>query len=85
MSTSRKTSTGSSAPQRAGGKVGRAAHSAAPLEDAKMDFPREDAHPDPYRPQLVARLERAVREGRYRPDPTAVATAIVDRIDALLG
>ena len=50
-----------------------------------MDLPREDAHPEPYRPELVARLEQAVREGRYRPDPQAIATAMVDRLDTLLG
>lgn len=44
----------------------------------------EDENPEPYRPELVARLEKAVREGRYRPDPKAIAAAMVDRMDALL-
>ena len=44
--------------------------------------PREEASPEPYRPELVARLEQAVREGRYRPDPKAIAAAMVDRMDA---
>lgn len=45
---------------------------------------REDEHPQPYRAELVARLEQAVREGSYRPDPKAIAAAMIDRMDALL-
>lgn len=44
----------------------------------------EEEQPQPYRPELVARLEQAVREGRYRPDPKAIAAAMIDRMDALL-
>jgi len=32
----------------------------------------------------VARLERAVRAGRYQPDPRAIAAAMIDRMDELL-
>jgi len=46
------------------------------------ELPHEEQH-EPYRPELVARLERAVREGTYRPDARAIADAIVRRIDAL--
>ena len=46
-------------------------------------LPHEDAREEPYRPELVARLERAVREGLYRPDARAIADAIVRRIDSL--
>lgn len=49
------------------------------------DLPYEDARSRPYRPELVARLEQAVREGRYSPDPRAIAAAMIDRMDALLG
>lgn len=38
---------------------------------------------EPYRADLVARLSRAVQEGRYRPDARAVAAAMVDLIDTL--
>lgn len=44
----------------------------------------EEEQPQPYRPELVARLEQAVREGRYRPDPKAIAAAMIDRMDDLL-
>jgi anti-sigma28 factor (negative regulator of flagellin synthesis) len=36
-----------------------------------------------YRPELVARLERAVRLGSYRPDARAIADALLTRIDDL--
>ncbi|MBY0274285.1 flagellar biosynthesis anti-sigma factor FlgM [Candidatus Binatia bacterium] len=49
------------------------------------DPPRERERSRPYRPELVARLEQAVREGRYAPDPEAIAAAMIDRMDALLG
>ncbi len=49
------------------------------------ELPHEDVFDEPYRPELVARLERAVREGRYRPDARAIADAVVTRIDTLLG
>jgi anti-sigma28 factor (negative regulator of flagellin synthesis) len=44
----------------------------------------EDEDAQPYRAELVARLEQAVREGRYRPDPKAIAAAMIDRMDELL-
>ena len=43
----------------------------------------EETREEPYRPALVERLERALREGRYHPDARAIADAIVTRIDAL--
>lgn len=46
------------------------------------ELPHEE-HEEPYRPELVARLERAVHEGNYRPDARAIADAIVRRIDSL--
>jgi anti-sigma28 factor (negative regulator of flagellin synthesis) len=47
------------------------------------ELPHEDGVAEPYRPELVARLERAVREGCYRPDARAIADAIVRRLDSL--
>jgi len=59
---------------------------AVPIQPEPVDLtelPHEDAREEPYRPELVARLERAVREGTYRPDARAIADAIVRRIDSL--
>lgn len=64
----------------------RAARCAAPVaasSPAWPDLPHEEVREEPYRPELVARLERAVREGTYRPDARAIAEAIVSRIDSL--
>jgi len=47
------------------------------------ELPHEDPREEPYRPELVARLERAVRQGRYSPDPHAIADALVKRLDEL--
>jgi anti-sigma28 factor (negative regulator of flagellin synthesis) len=46
---------------------------------SSLDLPREE----PYRPELVARLERAVRLGRYRPDARLIADGLLNAIDAL--
>lgn len=46
-------------------------------------LPHDEAVEEPYRPELVARLERAVRLGRYRPDAHVVADALLTAIDAL--
>jgi anti-sigma28 factor (negative regulator of flagellin synthesis) len=43
----------------------------------------EEPREEPYRPELVSRLERAVRLGRYQPDARAIADALLTRIDAL--
>jgi anti-sigma28 factor (negative regulator of flagellin synthesis) len=43
----------------------------------------EETGAETYRPELVARLERAVRLGRYRPDARAIAGALLNAIDAL--
>lgn len=64
-------------------QVGRGLPGAAPEAEAAAPL-REEVRQEPYRRALVARLERAVREGRYDPDPRAIADAIVRRIDALL-
>ena len=82
MKTSRRKSTGVSAPPRAAGKTDRRARRAPAEAGAWPDPPRAGAGAAPYRPELVARLEQAVREGRYRPDPKAIAAAMVDRMDA---
>ena len=81
MNTSRRKSTGGTAPQQGEGTTARRAPAPAATWP---DLPREDEHPRPYRPELVARLEQAVREGRYQPDPKAIAAAMIDRMDALL-
>ena len=47
------------------------------------ELSHEQPREEPYRPELVARLERAVREGRYQPDPVAIADALVDKLDSL--
>ena len=47
------------------------------------ELPHEDTREEPYRPELVARLERAVRDGVYRPDARVIADAIVSRLDSL--
>ncbi len=83
MNESRRKSTGGRAPQRAARKT-RNARRAPKSAAAWPDLPREDGRPQPYRPELVARLEQAVREGRYQPDPRAIAAAMIDRMDALL-
>jgi anti-sigma28 factor (negative regulator of flagellin synthesis) len=44
-----------------------------------VDEPLEEV----YRPDLVARLERAVRLGTYRPDARAIADALLTRIEEL--
>ncbi len=48
------------------------------------ELPHEEAPEEPYRPELVARLERAVREGTYRPEARAIADAIIRRIDSMM-
>ncbi|MBM4244318.1 MAG: flagellar biosynthesis anti-sigma factor FlgM [Deltaproteobacteria bacterium] len=84
MNTSRRRSSGGPRP----GASGRSTDPGAgrpPAEAASWpDLPREDPNPRPYRPELVARLERAVRAGRYQPDPRAIAAAMIDRMDELL-
>jgi anti-sigma28 factor (negative regulator of flagellin synthesis) len=82
MNESRRKSTGGRAPQRAARKTDRSAPAAAAT---CSDPPRPDERLEPYRAELVARLEQAVREGRYQPDPRAIAAAMIDRMDSLLG
>ena len=84
MNTSRRKSTGGATRQPGKGTAVRRARRAPTIAATWPDLPREDEHPQPYRPELVARLERAVREGRYRPDPQAIAAAMIDRMDAFL-
>jgi hypothetical protein len=64
-------------------QVGRGLPGAAPEGEAAAPL-QKGLRDQSYRPALVERLERAVREGRYDPDPRAIADAIVRRIDALL-
>ena len=66
-------------------KTDRSARRAPASAATWPDLPREDERPEPYRPELVARLEQAIREGRYQPDPRANAAAMIDRMDELLG
>ncbi len=66
-------------------KTDRSARRASASAATWPDLPREDERPEPYRPELVARLEQAIREGRYQPDPRAIAAAMIDRMDELLG
>ena len=80
--TPRRKSKGVSAPPRVARKTDRRTRR-APAEAGPPDRPREEASPESYRPELVARLEQAVREGRYRPDSKAIAAAMVDRMDAI--
>lgn len=68
---------------RAAGAGGPAAQAAPGSSEASAQLPHEASAEEPYRPELVARLERAVRLGRYRPDARAIADALVSRIDAL--
>ena len=84
MKTSRRKSTGGRGARRGTTEAGRPTGADGARPHTWPDLQREDDHPEPYRPELVARLEQAVREGRYAPDPTAIAAAI-DRMDALLG
>lgn len=60
-----------------------AAAAAAAAPEAIAQLPHQVPGEELYRPELVARLERAVRLGRYRPDARAIAEALVSRIDAL--
>ena len=85
MNESRRKSTGGRAPERAVRKTDRSARRAPASAATWPDLPREDERPEPYRPELVARLEQAIREGRYQPDPRAIAAAMIDRMDELLG
>jgi anti-sigma28 factor (negative regulator of flagellin synthesis) len=85
MNESRRKSTGGRAPQRAARKTDRSAQRPPASAATWPDLPREDQRPEPYRPELVARLEQAVREGRYQADPRAIAAAMIDRMDDLLG
>lgn len=81
MKTSRRKSTGVSAPPRAAKKTDRRARR-TPDAATWPDLPQA-ADSETYRPELVARLEQAVREGRYRPDPKAIAAAMIDRMDEI--
>lgn len=85
MNESRRKSTGGRAPQRAARKTDRSARRAPAAAATCSDPPRPDERLEPYRAELVARLEQAVREGRYQPDPRAIAAAMIDRMDSLLG
>lgn len=81
MKTSRRRSTGGRAARRETNQAGGSPRTVRGRQEAS----RADALAEPYRPELVARLEQAVREGRYAPDPRAIAAAMIDRMDALLG
>ena len=77
-------------PSRAGGRARAGSRSRAVASAVQIhpevdlaELPHEHTREEPYRPELVARLERAVREGVYRPDARAIADAIVRRIDSL--
>jgi anti-sigma28 factor (negative regulator of flagellin synthesis) len=85
MKKSRRKSTGRRAPRPGGKRTDRSARRQPARAGTWPDLVREDPHPTPYRPELVARLEKAVREGRYQPDPRALAAALIDRMDGLLG
>ena len=51
--------------------------------DATQGLLQEVSVDEPYRPELVARLERAVWQGRYCPDARAIADALVRKLDSL--
>ena len=64
MNESRRKSTGGRAPERAVRKTDRSARRAPASAATWPDLPREDERPEPYRPELVARLEQ--QGGRVR-------------------